>query len=517
VALISKTNARKILVILAGVILLVALLYLEEDWRGIRAWKNYKHEWEAKGEHFDFASFIPQPVSDDQNFALTPIVASCYGSVLDKNGHRIRPPKTNVVNRLEMSVNCRCKEWPTNHDWRANGWRRGMKTDLAGWQEHYRATAKTNYYCPFATNEFPITAQLQSPAADVLLALSKYDAAIEELRQASRLPYSRFPLNYDTPYPPEILAPQWGAFKSSISVLALRAVAELSNDQNQKALDDIKLMLYLVNSFRDDPRFFAHKSVRIPMLNSAIQPIWEGLAEHKWSDDQLATIEQDLARFDFFADYCHAVRGERAMHSKTIEYFYENRFTNHITCMFGCHILWGSTMVYRLSPKGWFDINELGIARICQQSLPTEDEISRRVMSRTLAKRFGIAYGREDGRRFFPYHFFIGILCDFYGSDAKQFAFAQASVDMARVTCALERYRHANGGYPESLGALTPQFIEKVPHDIINGQPLHYRRTGGGKFLLYSIGWNEKDDGGQVVLKQDGSEDPGKGDWVWKN
>jgi hypothetical protein len=47
-----------------------------------------------------------------------------------------------------------------------------------------------------ATNEFPVAPQPQSAAADVLLALSQYDPVLEELRTASRLPYSRFPLNY---------------------------------------------------------------------------------------------------------------------------------------------------------------------------------------------------------------------------------------------------------------------------------------------------------------------------------
>ena len=98
----------------------------------------------------------------------------------------------------------------------------------------------------------------------------------------------------------------------------------------------------------------------------------------------------------------------------------------------------------------------------------------------------------------------------------KKFASAQASVDLARVACALERYRLANGKYPEMLDALVPQFIEKLPHDIINGQPLHYRRGSEWKFLLYSVGWNETDDGGQVVLTKSGSVDREKGDWVWR-
>jgi type II secretory pathway pseudopilin PulG len=112
------------------------------------------------------------------------------------------------------------------------------------------------------------------------------------------------------------------------------------------------------------------------------------------------------------------------------------------------------------------------------------------------------------------------------GSAVKKFAIAQASVDLARVAGALERYRLAHGQYPETLDALVPQFIEKLPHDIIGGQPLHYRRTDGppsqgsgaasGKFVLYSIGWNEKDDGGQIAFKKGGSVDREKGDWVWQ-
>jgi hypothetical protein len=71
------------------------------------------------------------------------------------------------------------------------------------------------------------------------------------------------------------------------------------------------------------------------------------------------------------------------------------------------------------------------------------------------------------------------------------------------------------GAYPESLDALAPQFIAKLPHDVINGQPLKYHRTTDGRFILYSVGWNETDDGGIVGLKESGSVDINMGDWVW--
>jgi len=106
-------------------------------------------------------------------------------------------------------------------------------------------------------------------------------------------------------------------------------------------------------------------------------------------------------------------------------------------------------------------------------------------------------------------------------------AYNQTLVNEALIVCALERYQLAHGEYPTTLEALVPQFIAKLPHDIIGGQPLHYRRAdaptaqssdaASGKFLLYSVGWNEKDDGGAVARTKNGTEDREQGDWVWRN
>jgi hypothetical protein len=92
----------------------------------------------------------------------------------------------------------------------------------------------------------------------------------------------------------------------------------------------------------------------------------------------------------------------------------------------------------------------------------------------------------------------------------------QSLVDQGQIACALERYHVAHGDYPETLDALVPQFIEKLPHDIIGGEPLHYRRTVDGKFLLYSVGWNETDDGGVAGKDKSGNDDRANGDWVWQ-
>src|SRR5208283_1868387 len=116
------------------------------------------------------------------------------------------------------------------------------------------------------TNFFSVPVQPQSPAEDVLLALSKYDSTIEELRQAAnQRPYSRYPLNYEGVFPPAILLPHLASLKGCVRVLELRAIAELDSGQSEKALDDIKLMLRLADSIRAEPILISHL-VRIALI-----------------------------------------------------------------------------------------------------------------------------------------------------------------------------------------------------------------------------------------------------------
>jgi hypothetical protein len=118
-----------------------------------------------------------------------------------------------------------------------------------------------------------------------------------------------------------------------------------------------------------------------------------------------------------------------------------------------------------------------------------------------------------------PYNSLARLLLPAIEKNAMKTAQEQTILDQAGVACALERSRLTNGGYPESLESLSPLLVKKIPTDVINGEPLHYHRTDGGQFILYSIGRNEKDDGGAVAFNDDSnprSVNLDKGDWVWK-
>jgi hypothetical protein len=504
-------NLKRSLFVLACLVTLIALFYAEEDWRGWHAWNKFKHEWEAKGEHFDFARMVPSTVPDDQNFALTPIAFTSYGSILTRDGKRIPYEQcdTNFAERIKMEI-AHFNDWPTNG---TGNWQKSTFSDLRVWQNYYRALAAK-------TNEFSVPSQPQSPADDVLLALSKYDSVIEELREASRLPCSRFPLNYDCESPSAILLPHLAALKKCSQTLQLRSLAELQNGQPGKALADVKLALQLTDKIRTEPFLISHL-VRIAMVNLTLQPVYEGLAEHRWSEEQLVTLDAELAKLDLLADYKLGMRGEMGCQGGEMDRL--RRHPEQMQDLGGMSDGEGGVMsqllpgkfAARLIPTGWFYQNQLRCVRpMVDYYLPLAD-VNQGTFSPALARR-GDAALMAETKTASPFNVLERLMLPALGNAAKRFASGQESVDLARVACALERYRLTHGEYPESLDALAPQFIAKLPHDIINGQPLHYRRAPDGQFVLYSVGWNETDDGGVVGLTKNGNVDTSTGDWVWR-
>jgi hypothetical protein len=497
------------LIALAFIITLAAVVITEEDWRGKRDWEAYKLKWEAKGEKFDWQAFVPPTVPNDQNFFRAPIFTNMLDGkiVMSPSGADGGPDIRPEASQSGYAV------YPMRI------------TDLQAWQNYYRnptnihavtelvmtngtLIAETNYL-NHATDKFPIASQPQTPAKDVLLALSKFDSAIKELRQASQRPYSDLPLDYKKGFNVgRTLFPYLGELKLCSQTLQLRAGAELADGESAKALDDVKLMLYLNNSLRTSP-FLISALVRIAITRVALQPIWEGLAEHKWSDEQLAVLEAELAQMDFLADYEFVMRGERAFAIASLE---NQRRTREIISYTDRGMV---TNKLTFMPGAYFYRSELAIAQMQQQWLLPLVDTNSNIVSPETMRRVDAAV-RAAKKHYSFYKVQAIMLAPALDKAAKQFAIAQTGINLARVACALERYRLAHGEYPETLDPLTPEFIAKLPHDIINGQPLHYHRTDDGQFVLYSVGWDGTDDGGKPALRNGGLVDVENGDWVWR-
>jgi hypothetical protein len=486
---------------LAGIVTLVAVVVTEENWRGKRAWENYKQQAAAKGEQLDRIAFTTDTFSDEQNFTKSPIFSRLAATEWDPKERGWELDGYRSMMRTTRSDGTFPKKM-------SGDWTRASLTDLKGWQQYYR-TPPTN-----SAGEFPIAPQPQSPAADILLALSKYDQTIEALRLASQRPHSRFADDYDANDSKTIslLLTYLGELKSCCFVVQLRALAELADGQTAKAFDDVKLLLRLNDTLRQEPLVIAHL-VSLATMSITMQPIYEGLAQHQWSEAQLAELEKKLTLKDFLADYPKAMRGERAFAIGSLENQRLTREYKMLDNSSGTNKI--TTVSFRLTPGAFFYQNELSFARLHEQfCLPLVD-LEKRVASPAVARRADAAV-HDSMRHYNPYKILALMTFPAISKSVVKFAIIQAQVDLACVACALERHHLARGGYPEALDALVPQFIEKLPHDIINGRPLHYRLTDAGQFVLYSVGWNEADDGGQVALTKSGLLDREKGDWVWR-
>ena len=539
-------NLRRVLVTLAGFATLIAIFYAEENWRGKRAWKNYVRAQEARGEKMDLAAFIPPPIPDDQNLALCPLFkpvldfryANDQDRLENKSVHNIIWLDTNGFTRISQLGLQMNMEWYLNslskEDRRllqervnvdevkrqaqanalTNGW-----INLALWQEFYRMG--TNLHGANSSN---------TPAEDVLFALRHVEPDLTEIRrEAGRRPQARWPVHYDLDQPWITLLPHLSSAKGITMLLQVRAAAKLAANQTGEGLADIEIGFRLADSLSGEP-FVISQLVRMACYDIILQPLKEGLARHQFSDAQLTSLQQQLSAADLLAGFQRSMRGERAISglwatltretlAEVIQAFSGSQeFTERLSYF---------ALYARIAPKGWIYQNQVVICRLFDDYILSAVDVQTRTVHPKVAEAFLTAKRDAKG----PFSALTESMMVFkaFGDELPfpcKFAYGQTQVDLARVACGLERYRLAHGQYPEALDALAPQFITKLPHDIINGQPLKYRRTDDGSFVLYSVGWNETDDGGFVPLKNDGTTVNGReegkpvnlteGDWVWR-
>jgi hypothetical protein len=76
---------------------------------------------------------------------------------------------------------------------------------------------------------------------------------------------------------------------------------------------------------------------------------------------------------------------------------------------------------------------------------------------------------------------------------------AEARRRIIVAALALERFHGKHGAYPQNLAELAPEFLKAAPLDFMDGQPLRYRLTEDGHFVLYSVGLDGVDDGGVLA------------------
>jgi hypothetical protein len=500
---------------LLGVVLVVGLFFAEENWRGQWAWNRYKQAMAARGEPLERSAIVPPKVPDDKNFAMTPLLAPLSDV---SPGIWAGNSPLGSIGLFASNYDAASRELHATNAVRSNSWVKS-RTDLPAWYAAFLNSANKA-----AKQEAGLVAAnftLPEAATGVLAKLSEAEPVFAELRAASKRPCTRFNLHYEDEDPAEIMLPHLAVVKRLTQVLELRACAELALGQTDQAFEDTKLMLCLTDACKDEP-FLIAQLVRMSQLRLALQPVAEGMSQ--WSEPQLRSLQARLARSDFCADTKRALSAERVWSSATIDYIRRSPSKLDMLVSFSGRHQSGFELgaaLMNIAPSGWFDFEKLNCSRMADECvLPAIDLTTRQIsprLSRTADERMAGLTKRSLTGLYFDHLFFSSLLIPGDSRAAQKAAFAQTAADCAVIACALERYRREHGQFPESLGALQPQFVEKLPHDIINGQPLKYHRTETGQYVLYSVGWNESDDGGVVgVAKKGDDTSRSQGDWVWR-
>jgi hypothetical protein len=275
-------------------------------------------------------------------------------------------------------------------------------------------------------------------------------------------------------------------------------------------------MFYL----RDSSDILVSAMIEVAIAGLYSDVVKDGLAAGRWQEEQLPAIEKQLATMDLFRVYSDSIRfGERG-HAMFV---LETSSRTKLARLFAVHKsgtespwLTKQGAFLLLCPQGWLRQNQRFGAHLEQMLLDAVDSDRHRVDPIKMA--LFEANAKSESRGIAPYSFLGTQMVPNLVRATQVVARNQILIDLARIACGLEQYRRKHGGYPETLAALRPAFLDSIPNDSITGEPLSYRRTTDDRYLLYSVGWDGKDDGGTREPTPDAAswQGPMNGtDWVW--
>jgi hypothetical protein len=553
---------------LACLVALIALFYAEENWRGKRSWESSRQTLEAEGIQLDWAALIPAPVPDEQNVFAVPEMQQWFVRVSAAPGISTGPGKGSmrvIANppaawwrgrtNTELAVLADVRVVPAGAAPAATHSEAVLRLDDRLFREHVEAllqsalgaraigaTAALVFVGPSAqqvnplrlfvqtetnitlkklagilptsvgwvgggrlqiepagSNSFRIRLSAQAvPAADYLAWNDQFDTDFELMREALRRPYTRMGGFYRDPA--SIPIPNFIGIRTIVQTLAQRTQCHLLLNRPEEALRDLTLMHDLCRLLEAKPTMLVAAMIETAVTGLYASTVADGLRLRAWREPQLTAIQQQLEKVNLLQPFRRSLETERAAVCRTLETTPSGKF--------GSLFAGSSLGVMDVAPRGWVYQNMAAVARFDQMVMDSVDLTNQSVLPAKANKISGRMQSTLS--RFSPYAFLAQMAVPNYLKASQTLALNQTFANQALLACAVERYWFAHQEYPETLAGLVPHFLNQIPRDLIGGQPLKYRRTGDGHFLLYSIGWNEIDDGGV----------PGKvvseGDWVWR-
>jgi hypothetical protein len=391
----------------------------------------------------------------------------------------------------------------------------------------------SHFFWPLASGNQPFVAEpsgsnsfllFRTPttyaAADYLAWSDQFTNDFDHIRQALSRPYARLDGDYQDPA--HVPYRNLTTLRMGAQTLGQRAQCQLLLGKPEKALLELNLLYELPRLLGGKPNTLVDAMLTMAIRGVYLDVVADGLRRHRWREQELVALQEQLQQVELLPLVLSAALEERAAECRVLEARNFKTILENATFRF-TPLSRGEQRVKDLQcwllgfvPKGWIFLNMAEVARLEEKFVRAYDPVTHCLSPANLDAAGQImekALHPSSPRNFLAARMVFNET-RFWQSSGRR----QAMAESARVACALERFHLAHGKYPESLASLSPEFIATLPNDLVNGQPLHYHPTGDGHFVIYSVGWNEKDEGGLEAKFQDGSVDVdgSSGDWVWK-
>lgn len=345
----------------------------------------------------------------------------------------------------------------------------------------------------------------------------------ELLARAAAFPGLDFHINYTAwPNAPlEYLAP----LKRAAQRLSTAAICNLHNGDTASAATNICAMIGLVNAEQDD-RFLICQLVRFAMAAITVSANWELLQATNVNDAQLAMLQKQWEQSDYVSPVENSFLMERAASEMTIDKMRtSSEYFEHTMKAYAPSPSSSGPGSWLDGLQNFWDDMKFGYAKTMWRATWTYSDELRMLQGdqilleivRTIEANgcFNPAYNsvntqlsslgitNDDSPLTMEpsdIHWLFADNSLVLSSVLRRAMMAETERNVVITAIALKRYQLKNGGYPDTLSQLIPQFLPAVLADPVDGKPLRYRLIKDGTYLLYSIGNNDKDDGGNPAL-----------------
>jgi hypothetical protein len=344
----------------------------------------------------------------------------------------------------------------------------------------------------------------------------------------------------------------WVPVRVSGRWLQTAAVYDLHQGNLSGALENLTALANTCKLRADDPSLLSYM-IRIALLGLYDSACWDALQADGWTDQQLAAFAQGCRNAPALSRLPAVFRAEQASYLHEMESFRSNPYEHWFKLREDKLVAFGRARASLRGPKASFLWNQWvrhpawGFAWADQEAVlyleNTDNEIAAiqdgiqqaswsRLRSNLLRVRQ--AYVSPNARwRYFlelplnatssgpslgPTAPNLWPYTDF--SKAWYVTFRNLTYHHLLTTAiAIKRHELRRGKLPSSLTDLCPEFLDAVPLDLMDGQPLRYCLNPDNTYTLYSVGLDGHDDGGNPL-----SVDPSKStqynsldgqDWVW--